>query len=134
MKELKGLDYAYAQVREFHKAFNHPVKDKPIMLERQRLLDRVKWTQEELQELLDAQTVTDQADAIIDAIYFLLGTLVEMGVQPQPLFDIVQNTNMAKLFPDGKPRYREDGKVIKPEGWVAPEPLLAKEIERQINK
>jgi predicted HAD superfamily Cof-like phosphohydrolase len=39
---------------------------------------------------------------------------------------------MAKLFPDGKPRYREsDGKIIKPDGWVAPEPKLKSEIERQ---
>ena len=38
---------------------------------------------------------------------------------------------MAKLFPDGKPRFREGGKILKPEGWQAPEPQLRAEIERQ---
>jgi energy-coupling factor transport system permease protein len=73
-----------------------------------------------------------QADALTDVNYFVQGSFVLLGVDPQPLFDIVQDANMAKLFPDGKPRYREsDGKIIKPDGWVAPEPKLKSEIERQ---
>lgn len=72
------------------------------------------------------------ADAFTDVNYFTQGTFSIMGVQPQPLFDIVQEANMAKLV-DGKPiRRPEDGKVMKPEGWEAPEPKLALEIERQI--
>jgi predicted HAD superfamily Cof-like phosphohydrolase len=74
-----------------------------------------------------------QADALTDINYFTQGSFVIMGVDPQPLFDIVQNANMAKLFPDGKPRYREeDGKIIKPDGWEAPEPKLKAEIQRQM--
>ncbi|WP_141261138.1 pyrophosphohydrolase domain-containing protein [Brevibacillus reuszeri] len=74
-----------------------------------------------------------QADALIDVDYFVQGSFDVMGVDPQPLFDIVQSANMAKLFPDGKPRYREgDGKIIKPEGWEGPEPKLKQEIERQM--
>lgn len=73
------------------------------------------------------------ADAFTDINYFTQGTFTMMGVQPQPLFDIVQEANMAKLGPDGKPIYREsDGKIMKPEGWEAPEPKLAAEIEKQI--
>lgn len=74
-----------------------------------------------------------QADALTDINYFTQGSFVIMGVDPQPLFDIVQKANMAKLFPDGKPRYREeDGKIIKPEGWMPPEPQLKEEIKRQM--
>jgi predicted HAD superfamily Cof-like phosphohydrolase len=74
-----------------------------------------------------------QADALTDINYFTQGSFVIMGVDPQPLFDIVQNANMAKLFPDGKPRYRkEDGKIIKPDGWIPPEPQLKAEIQRQM--
>lgn len=127
-----GLNKAWNQVKDFHKAFGHPVSEKPKMLETERLTSRANWIIEEVNELLEAKTVTDQADACIDAIYFLLGNLVEMGVEPQPLFDIVQGANMAKLFPDGTPHYREDGKVIKPEGWEAPEPKLEAEIKRQL--
>lgn len=40
----------------------------------------------------------------------------------QDIFPFVHEANMAKLWPDGKPRYREsDGKVLKPEGWIPPE-------------
>jgi predicted HAD superfamily Cof-like phosphohydrolase len=75
------------------------------------------------------------ADAFTDINYFTQGTFSIMGVQPQPLFDIVQEANMSKLGPDGKPIRREgDGKVMKPEGWEPPEPKLAAEIERQLNK
>jgi predicted HAD superfamily Cof-like phosphohydrolase len=76
-----------------------------------------------------------QADALTDVNYFVQGSFVLLGVDPQPLFDIVQDANMAKLFPDGKPRYREsDGKIIKPDGWQPPEDKLKLEIERQTNK
>jgi energy-coupling factor transport system permease protein len=73
------------------------------------------------------------ADAFTDINYFTQGTFSIMGVEPQPLFDIVQEANMSKLGPDGKPIRREgDGKVMKPEGWEAPEPKLTAEIEKQI--
>lgn len=74
-----------------------------------------------------------QADALTDVNYFVQGSFVVMGVDPQPLFDIVQEANMSKLFPDGKPRFDENngGKIIKPLGWEAPEPKLHGEIERQ---
>jgi predicted HAD superfamily Cof-like phosphohydrolase len=80
------------------------------------------------------EKIIGQSDALVDATYFLLGSFVEIGVNPQPLLDIVQNANMAKLGADGKPIIREsDGKIMKPEGWEAPEPKLKAEIERQIN-
>jgi predicted HAD superfamily Cof-like phosphohydrolase len=80
----------------------------------------------------DLDKVIGQSDAIIDAFYFLAGSLVEMGVKPQALFDIVQAANMAKLGPDGKPIIRpEDGKIMKPEGWEPPEAKLEAEIKRQ---
>lgn len=79
------------------------------------------------------EKVIGQADALIDAVYFIGGTFAEMGIEPQPLFDIVQAANMAKLGSDGKPIIREsDGKIMKPEGWVAPEAQLEAEILRQI--
>nr|WP_246005740.1 HAD family hydrolase [Brevibacillus gelatini] len=76
-----------------------------------------------------------QVDALIDLSYFNHGDFVVMGIKPQRLFDIVQKANMSKLWEDGKPRFREeDGKIIKPNGWEAPEPKLKAEIERQMRK
>ena len=85
-------------------------------------------------EFLAARSVPDQADAMIDLIYFAVGTLVEMGVRPETLFDIVHAANMTKLWPDGKPRFREDGKTVKPPAWVDPHDALREEIERQARK
>lgn len=43
-----------------------------------------------------------------------------IGANLEPYFLIVHTSNMGKLWPDGRPRYREDGKVIKPETWESP--------------
>lgn len=121
------------QVKEFQLAFNHSVANKPAFMSKERAEARMSWVKEEVQEFLDSDNVIDQADALADALYFILGTAVEIGVDLEPVFDIVQNANMNKLWADGKPHYRElDGKVAKPEGWVAPEPQIKAEIERQM--
>ncbi len=125
------MDSAWEKVREFHVAFGAPHRDAPELLPPDRIAARAEWMREEIDELLEAETIAEQADAMIDLIYFALGTLVEMGVRPQPLFDIVQEANMSKLWPDGKPHYREDGKVIKSPHWADPGPKLEAEVTRQ---
>lgn len=135
MKELKGLDYAWDQVRTFHKAFGHPAPDIPAPLTEERKAARIAWIAEELQELRDADNLVDQVDANIDIIYLALGNLVEMGTLPQAFQDIVQEANMGKLWEDGKPHLRDDGKIIKPPGWAenhAPEPKIKAEVCRQV--
>ncbi|WP_082050637.1 pyrophosphohydrolase domain-containing protein [Risungbinella massiliensis] len=128
------MNQAWKKVREFHDAFSiTPKPDIPTLLPAQRVQKRAEWLEEEIQELRDAKSVEDQADAMIDTIYFALGTLVEMGVKPEELFEIVHQANMSKLWEDGKPRYREsDGKVIKPPTWQDPQPLLKEAIQKQM--
>ena len=126
-----SLDDPFDQVAEFHRRFGHPVADRPRLLKSPRSDVRVAWMREEIDEFVESKDVVDQADAMIDLIYFALGTLVEMGVRPGPLFDIVHGANMAKLWPDGAPRVREDGKTIKPPTWRDPFESLRAEIERQ---
>ena len=120
-------------VREFHEKFGHPVATAPTMVAKKRALSRAKWMNEEVAEFLIADDIYEQADAMIDLIYFALGTLVEMGLEADELFEIVQQANMAKLWPDGKPHYNpKDGKVIKPEGWEDPAPKIRACIDRVI--
>jgi len=126
-----SLDDPFDQVAEFHSCFRHPVAEHPQLLKSPRADVRVSWMREEIDEFVESTDVVDQADAMIDLIYFALGTLVEMGVRPGPLFDIVHSANMAKLWPDGSPRVREDGKTIKPPTWRDPAEALRAEIERQ---
>ena len=107
-------------VREFHLQFDSPVSDHPVMLEKDRAEKRYRWMLEELEEFIESGDIYDQADAMIDLIYFALGTLVEMGVKPQELFSAVHRANMAKLWPDGRVHHNEEGKVIKSPSWVDP--------------
>jgi len=121
------------QVKEFQVAFNHPIANTPTFMDKKRAKARMSWVIEEVDEFLESDNVIDQADALVDCLYFILGTAVEIGVDLEPVFNIVQKANMAKLWPDGKPHYRElDGKVAKPEGWQAPEPQIEAEIKRQM--
>ena len=129
-----SLDDAFDQVAEFHRAFGHPVKERPAFLPSPRSDARVAWMREEVDEFVESTNVVDQADAMIDLIYFAIGTLVEMGVRPEKLFDIVHAANMTKLWPDGKPRFRDDGKTVKPPSWIDPHDALRAEIERQARK
>jgi predicted HAD superfamily Cof-like phosphohydrolase len=127
-----GIDRAWEDVRAFHLAFGHAAPEAPELLHADFVERRADWIEEEADELREAATVAEQADAFIDIIYFALGGLVNLGVRPERLWDIVQNANMAKLWPDGRPHYRDgDGKVMKPAGWQDPGPLLEAEINRQ---
>ncbi|MDR2786574.1 MAG: HAD family hydrolase [Treponema sp.] len=126
------MNRQWEMVRDFHVKFNHPVSRTPRMLNSDRVTARGSWMQEELDEFYAAENIYEQADAMIDLIYFALGTLVEMGIKPDEIFEIVHKANMSKLWPDGTPRYKDDGKTLKPPGWQDPEPLLRESIDRKI--
>jgi predicted HAD superfamily Cof-like phosphohydrolase len=126
------MNNSWEKVKDFHIKFNHPTSHIPVELPVERVEKRLLWMQEELDEFRDSVSITEQADAMIDLIYFALGTLVEMGVKPDRLFEIVHSANMRKLFPDGKPRYNSDGKTLKPVTWEDPENELISEINNQL--
>lgn len=129
------MNKQYEMVRNFQHKFGQPVADKPTEMELERRIDRHGYMEEELNEFISADTVVDQADAMIDLIYLAVGTLVELGVKPEKLFEIVHNANMSKLWPDGKVHTNpENGNIIKPPTFVRPEPLLEKEIKEQVQK
>ena len=65
--------------------------------------------------------VANQADALVDIRYYSLNAAAKKGVNLSSLFDIVQAANMAKKDPvTGTFLKREDGKIIKPQGWTPP--------------
>lgn len=111
----------YADVKRFHTAFNHPVGDTPQEMGKDRREKRFAWMLEEIDEFKHADNLVDQIDALIDTLYLTYGTLVEMGVNPEPYFGHVHNANMGKLNAEGKPTYNAEGKVAKPDGWRGPE-------------
>jgi predicted HAD superfamily Cof-like phosphohydrolase len=115
---------AQQAVHEFHKVFNLPISDSPKELERERIELRAKWIKEEISELLEARDIVGQVDAVVDIIYFAIGVFVEMGIDGSKAFELVHHANMKKLTQDGKPIYNEEGKVIKPDGWVSPKAVI----------
>jgi len=127
-----GIDKAWEDVRAFHLAFGRPAPEQPELLHADLVERRANWIDEAAEELREAETVADQADAFIDIIYAALGGLVNLGVRPERLWDIVHSGSMARLWPDGAPRLRPgDGEPLKPDDWKDPAPLLQAEIERQ---
>ncbi|MDR1914223.1 MAG: hypothetical protein LBQ68_07075 [Clostridiales bacterium] len=123
------MNKQWEMVRDFHERFNHFISETPRQLTEERVKARGKWMQEELNEFCEARNIYEQTDAMVDLIYFALGTMVEMGVKPDEVFEVVHNANMSKLWEDGKPHYNEDGKTIKPQNWIDPEPLLRRVID-----
>lgn len=126
-ENMIGLSWAQRRVRDFHESAGHPVGLAPAPLAARRLASRIAWMREELDELEAAQTLVDQADAVIDLIYFAVGTLVEMGLDGEKLFTVVHEANMRKITSSGV-NVRNDGKVQKPQGWVTPESEMASSI------
>ena len=62
------------------------------------------------------------ADALGDKLYILCGTIISHGLQHKivEVFEEIHRSNMSKLDADGKPIYREDGKVMKSELYFLP--------------
>lgn len=79
---------------------------------------------EEHQELLEATLSDDrveQLDALIDILVVTVGAINSLGADAEGAWKEVMRTNLAKIDDEtGKVRKREDGKVLKPLGWTAP--------------
>jgi predicted HAD superfamily Cof-like phosphohydrolase len=109
---------------EFNKAFEIPMLNNPGLGPDERIELRIKLLEEEVQEYAEAARNGDLVeilDALADIGYILAGTIINHGMQNiyDDAFDEVHRSNMAKLV-DGKLLRREDGKVMKPDGWLPP--------------
>lgn len=114
------------KVATFHQAFGITNRDKPAgKLSKEEILLRYKLMREENEEYLEAAEAGDLveiADALGDMLYILCGTILTHGLQDkmEAVFEEIQRSNMSKLGADGKPIYREDGKVLKGENYFKP--------------
>ena len=113
-------------VAEFHTSFGLGVSQemKADLGESKNLL-RFNLMKEENEEYLEAvknNDLVETADALGDMLYILCGTILEHGLQHkiEEVFEEIQRSNMSKLGEDGKPIYREDGKVMKGPNYFKP--------------
>ncbi|MGB5321508.1 MAG: nucleoside triphosphate pyrophosphohydrolase family protein, partial [Lutimonas sp.] len=74
-------------------------------------------------EAAENDDLVEVADALGDMLYILCGTILEHGMQYkiEEVFNEIQRSNMSKLGADGKPIYREDGKVMKGPNYFKPD-------------
>ena len=113
------LNKPISAVTSFHKAYGLGVEDKPtVALPDSISTLRFNLMKEENEEYLEAAKEGDLievGDALGDMLYILCGTIIANGFQDkmEAIFDEIQKSNMSKLDENGKPIYREDGKVIK---------------------
>ena len=81
---------------------------------------RVSLIEEEASEFATAVQqgdVVEMVDALCDLLYVTYGAAVDLGVDLEPFFDAVHESNLQKV---GGTR-RADGKWLKPAGWEPPD-------------
>ncbi len=114
-------------VKLFHESFGLGVSEElKSNLGPSKNLLRFNLMDEENKEYLEAATNNDLvevADALGDMLYILCGTILEHGMQHkiEEVFYEIQRSNMSKLGEDGKPIYRDDGKVLKGPNYSKPD-------------
>ena len=85
-------------------------------------LDLITEEYNELKDAIVANDRVEQLDALVDILVVTMGAIRAGGFDGEGAWKEVMDTNFAKIDSvTGKVRKREDGKVLKPEGWKAPE-------------
>ena len=85
-------------------------------------LDLITEEYEELKQALTDLNRVEQLDALVDILVVTMGAIRAGGFDGEGAWNEVMRTNFAKIDPEtGKVRKREDGKVLKPEGWEPPQ-------------
>lgn len=84
-----------------------------------------KLIKEEVEEFWEAEAVSDdveQIDACFDMIWVIVGYMKSRGWDCEEIWDEGAKSNLSKIDPlTGKVRKRDDGKILKPEGWKPPD-------------
>lgn len=90
----------------------------------------LKLITEEFFELQESKNQLDQLDALVDILVVTIGAIHSMGADAEGAWREVMRSNLSKIDETtGKVNKREDGKVLKPDGWSPPNliPFLPKD-------
>ena len=104
-------------------AFGQEVNCEPTLRDQDTQDLRIDLIQEELDELalgIDNNDIVEVADALTDLLYVVYGAGHAFGIDLDECFTEVHESNMSKLGEDGRPIYREDGKVLKGPNYFVP--------------
>lgn len=126
MSKSLTLKDTIASVEEFHNSFGIENNQSPVAaIEPDQIELRYRLMAEENSEYLEAaknNDLVEVADALGDQLYILCGTILKHGMQDLigEVFEEIHRSNMSKLDENGKPIYREDGKVLKGNSYFKP--------------
>ena len=115
------------KVKEFHHVFGLEYHEQPDANIEKKIIElRHRLMQEENDEYMEAAMQGDLtliADALGDKLYILCGTIIAHGLQHKiaEVFNEIHRSNMSKLDNEGKPIYREDGKIMKSNNYFLPD-------------
>ena len=113
----------FENVKKFMQTFGQEVRTKASFPNDKITNLRINLIREELLELEEAiekKDLKEVADALTDILYVTYGAGHAFGINLDKCFEEVQNSNMSKLGPDGKPIYNEQGKVMKGPDYFKP--------------
>ena len=114
----------FNKVKTFMETFGQEVKTKPsFSTDKINSLryDLIKEELEELKEAMENKDLLEVADALTDILYVTYGAGHAFGINLDKCFEEVQSSNMSKLGEDGKPIYKESGKVMKGPKYFKPD-------------
>lgn len=114
----------FEKVGDFMEAFGQEVLYIPTMPDFNLSALRLDLIEEEVQELRDGlgkKSMLEIADALTDILYVVYGAGHAFGIDLDDCFHEVHSSNMTKLGADGRPLYREDGKVMKGPNYREPD-------------
>lgn len=125
------VDSAWAEDSKLR--LNPKVLDLRISLIREEQDKELLPALERLRNFPSLENLTEVADGLVDSVYVILGTAIALDLPWQELWNEVQRSNMAKVYPDGSVHRREDGKILKPEGWTPPDlfPIILRWYEQR---
>ena len=126
------LEKASRAVKKFNFLARRNIPRAPTMPDADVKAELAIRIYEEIDEFIEAKTLREMIDALIDIIYVTLDACVQLGIKPAPFFEIIARNNLSKVFPDGWMRTNERGKVIKPPSWIPPDAEIDKELARQM--
>lgn len=115
---LQMYDTLENKLSRFHKAFGHPV-GKEFSVEDSKL--PLALIQEEFKELIEAVEkgeIPEIKKELVDLMYVCVSMCVRYGWNLSVMFTLIHNSNMTKLDDNGKPIYREDGKILKSNNYL----------------
>ena len=115
----------FTDVQMFMRAAGQDVLSSPSAKDTEQSELYKKLIKEEVSEFWEADASADDVemlDACFDMIWVIVGYMHSRGWNCEAMWDEGARSNLSKIDPvNGKVRRREDGKVMKPEGWQPPD-------------